>query len=141
SSYYPLLLGPGPARPVPSLLLSRPGRPVGHRPTAVLGGLTGHRQDRGDLLRCKLAGAAGARPVAEQSLDRPKQGRILLATFDEDQALEGAGPASPPDAHGMPLTAEAPRDGFVVQPVEGQQDHAGALREGLGAGARTGHGP
>ena len=86
-----------------------------------------------------LPGQPG-RGRSRRSSSIARQGGVLLAAFDEDQALEGVGPPSPPDADGMAFTVEALRNGFIVQAVDGKQDHACALGEGLGTRAGAGHG-
>jgi hypothetical protein len=63
-----------------------------------------------------------------------------LAALDEDQAVEGVGPASPPQADRVAAPAKGLGDGLVVEAVEGKRYHGGALGEGLGAGTGTGKG-
>jgi hypothetical protein len=109
-----------------------------HRSTALLGVLAGDGWDLRDLLGGELARGTAPGPVARQSLDRARQGGRLLAAFDQDQALEGIGPAVPPWADRMTFTSDVLGDVRVGEAVEGQEDHPCPLGDGLrtGAGAR-----
>ncbi len=110
-----------------------------HRPATLLGIFAGDGQDPGDLLGGELARRTAPGRVAQQRLERARQGGWLLAAFDQDQAIEGVGPAVPPGADRMAFTSDLLGDVLVREAVEGQEDHACPLRDGLGTGAGPGH--
>jgi hypothetical protein len=113
---------------------------MAHGPSTILGQLTSDRQDLGHLLGGELAGRSWTRQVRQELLHGAAQSVEPLAAFDKDQAVEGVGPAPPPQAGGVPLAAQDLGNGLVVASVESKEDHAGALgdRLGAGAGARKG---
>jgi hypothetical protein len=110
---------------------------VGHRPAALFGVFTSDGQDLGDLLGGELARAAWAGQVGKQVLDGVTQGGKSLTTLDEHEAVEGTGPAAPPDARTVTITAKAGGDVLIVQAVKGEQDHTRPQDKGLRAGAGT----
>src|SRR5262245_60611337 len=69
-----------------------------------------------------------------------RQGRLLLAAFNQDQPLDCLDPAPPPDARRVAFAADAVSDVLVVVALKGEQNHACPLGEGLGTGTGAGHG-
>ncbi len=73
--------------------------PMGDGQAGLLRGFAGQSEQQGDLLGRELAGATGARVVGEEVFDGvPQFGGSLFRAFGEDEAVEGALPAPPPDA-------------------------------------------
>ena len=91
-----------------------------HGPAARLGVFAGDGQDPGDLLGGELARRTAPGQVAQQSRNRVRQCRRLLAAFDQDQVLERIGPAVPPGADRMTFTPDMPGDVLVGEAIEGQ---------------------
>jgi hypothetical protein len=69
-----------------------------------------------------------------------REGGFLLAAFDQDQAIEGLGPAVTPGSDRMAFASDSRGDVVVAEAVEGQEDDPRPLGKGLGAGPGPGHG-
>ena len=113
---------------------------MGHGSTARLGLLAGDGQDPRDLLGGELARRTAPGEIAQQSLDLAREGGSLLAAFDQDQAIEGIGPAATPGSDRMAFASDSRGDVLVAEAIEGQEDHPRPLGQGLGAGTGPGHG-
>src|SRR3954452_3273317 len=136
-------------------------RPVGDGQAGLLRLLASQGEQQGELFRAELAGAARTGFVAEECFDGvAESGRGVVGTFDADQIVKGALPASPPHADLVAFAANPCGDVLIGHAGEGEQDEGGALHQSLGErgggahlaehlvltfgdhdlGSRTGHG-
>jgi hypothetical protein len=92
------------------------------------------------LLGGELARGAGTWGVGQQLPDGLTQGGQIFGAFDADEAVEGGGPARPPDADLMTFQIHYRGDLLVELAGEGQQDEGGALAEEQRLGTRAAEG-
>jgi hypothetical protein len=100
---------------------------MGHGPATFVGRLASHRQNLRNLFRREFASPTTPGRIAPYAFDSTLESRCLLATLDQRQPLEGPDPTAPPNADGVPSTAEFFGDGFVVFALKGSKNHAGSL--------------
>src|SRR5205085_8987010 len=90
----------------------------------------------GEFARCTGPGFIG-----EDRLDGAAEFGVGLGALEVDQALEGTGPASPPDADGSLRQSDGLGDHVVAVSLEGEQDDGGALAEPRGSRDGVAQGP
>ena len=103
------------------------------RAPGLLGRFAGDGEDLDDLLRGKLAGGARSGIVGKDLLNGPAQGRGGLGTLNQDETIEGCGPAQSPTADLVPLETDVTGDVLIVGALEGKEDDLVRWRSREGA--------